>query len=152
MPHMKTVEESRVARLRMLIAEVGSTAALNRLAERNERDSTLSQILNGALGSKTGKPKTMGPDLARTLEIATRKPRGWMDTDPDLQRGSWPFPSLLIERFEALPDRWKGRAEERLLAVIEDWERERKSLQSSPSGDLLRTDDQLLISPATSEK
>lgn len=131
---MKTVEETRVARLRMLIAEVGSTAALNRLAERNERDSTLSQILNGALGSKTGKPKTMGSDLARTLESATGKPRGWMDTDPELQ-GSWPFPSLPIERFEALPERWKGRAEERLLAVVEDWEREQKSPPTDrPSG------------------
>jgi len=131
---MKTVEETRVARLRMLIAEVGSTAALNRLAERNERDSTLSQILNGALGSKTGKPKTMGSDLARTLESATGKPRGWMDTDPKLQ-GSWPFPSLAIERFEALPERWKGRAEERLLAVVEEWEREQNSPPTDrPSG------------------
>ncbi|MCP1404604.1 hypothetical protein [Achromobacter insolitus] len=132
---MKTIEEIRVVRLRMLIKEVGSTAALNRLAERNERDSTLSQILNGALGSKTSKPKTMGSDLARTLEAATGKPRGWMDNDPDLQPSSWPFVSLTQERFNALPDRWQGRAEERMLAVVEEWERDHKSTpRDRPTG------------------
>ncbi|WP_238912516.1 hypothetical protein [Achromobacter xylosoxidans] len=132
---MKTVEETRVARLRMLIAEVGSTAALNRMADRNERDSTLSQILNGAIGSKTNKPKTMGSDLARALEQATGKPRGWMDNDPELQQQAWPFVSVSPQRYLALPERWQGRAEERLLAVIEEWEADRKSAPSDqPSG------------------
>lgn len=132
---MKTVEETRVARLRMLISEVGSTAALNRLADRNERDSTLSQILNGAPGSKTNKPKTMGSDLARALELATGKPRGWMDNDPDLLERSWPFPTVSPQRFYALPERWQGRAEERVLALVEDWEADKKSSPTdTPSG------------------
>ncbi len=114
---MKTVEEIRVARLRMLIQEHGSAAALNRAAGRNERDSTLSQILTGAPNSKTGKPKTMGSDLARDLEIATNKPRGWMDNPPDddedlaateqpaaaSRAEQWPFTSIARSDVEKLP-------------------------------------------------
>ncbi|MGG4603149.1 hypothetical protein ACLPHZ_20650, partial [Alcaligenaceae bacterium Me47] len=80
---MKTVEEVRRIRLKMLIKEVGGTAAdLNRATGKNDRDSTYSQILNQSLASKTGKPKQMGSPLARALEEACGKPLGWMDTDP----------------------------------------------------------------------
>lgn len=128
---MKTVEEIRVARLRMLIQEHGSAAALNRVAGRNERDSTFSQILTGAPNSKTGKPKTMGSDLARDLEAATGKPRGWMDNDPDgphaatssalqvqepvgkyaVSKDSWPFTSIAQQDVEKLPLEAKNRLE-----------------------------------------
>ncbi|WP_321289270.1 hypothetical protein [Alcaligenes phenolicus] len=92
---MKTVEEVRRIRLKMLIKEVGGTAAdLNRATGKNDRDSTYSQILNQSLGSKTGKPKQMGSPLARALEEACGKPLGWMDTDPDLSNDSWPFSAI----------------------------------------------------------
>ncbi|MGF7466503.1 hypothetical protein [Alcaligenes phenolicus] len=92
---MKTVEEVRRIRLKMLIKEVGGTAAdLNRATGKNDRDSTYSQILNQSLGSKTGKPKQMGSPLARALEEACGKPLGWMDTDPDLSNDAWPFPAI----------------------------------------------------------
>ncbi|MDH4867951.1 hypothetical protein SBO82_13355 [Alcaligenes nematophilus] len=92
---MKTVEEVRRIRLKMLIKEVGGTAAdLNRATGKNDRDSTYSQILNQSLGSKTGKPKQMGSPLARALEEACGKPLGWMDTDPDLSNDAWPFSAI----------------------------------------------------------
>lgn len=79
---MKPVEETRLERLKALICEYKSAAALNRAAGRNERDSTFSQLINGSLNSKTQKPKTMGSDLARQLEINLGLPNGWMDTPP----------------------------------------------------------------------
>lgn len=84
---MKTVEQVRLERLRLLKEEFGSWAKLNELIELPARDSTLSQIANGSPNSKTKKPKTMGSDLARRLEASCKKEEGWMDTDPDLLRG-----------------------------------------------------------------
>ncbi|MCX5590901.1 S24 family peptidase [Alcaligenes endophyticus] len=77
---MKPVEETRLERLKALIKKYESAAALNRAAGRNERDSTFSQLINGSLNSKTLKPKTMGSDLARQLEVSLCLPHGWMDT------------------------------------------------------------------------
>lgn len=92
---MKTVEEVRRIRLKMLINEVGGTAAdLNRATGKIDRDSTYSQILNQSLGSKTGKPKQMGSPMARALEETCGKETGWMDTDPDLSDDAWPFRSI----------------------------------------------------------
>lgn len=92
---MKTVEEVRRIRLKMLINEVGGTAAdLNRATGKIDRDSTYSQILNQSLGSKTGRPKQMGSPMARALEESRGKPVGWMDTDPDLSDDAWPFPTI----------------------------------------------------------
>ena len=85
---MKTVEEVRRMRLAELKSEFGSFAAINARIERLPTDSTLSQIANSSLGSKTGKPKVMGSDQARLLEEKLDKPRGWMDTDPDLLKGT----------------------------------------------------------------
>lgn len=81
---MKPVEETRLERLKALICEYKSAAALNRAAGRNERDSTFSQLINGSLNSKTQKPKTMGSELARQLELSLGLPNGWMDTPPTL--------------------------------------------------------------------
>lgn len=83
---MKTVEEVRRARLSLLRKEVGTLVKLNEKIGLNKRDSTLSQILNSAKNSKTGKGKEMGSPLARRLEAACGKDLGWMDTDPDLER------------------------------------------------------------------
>lgn len=105
---MKTVEEVRRIRLRMLINEVGGRAAdLNRATGRLDRDSTFSQILNQSTGSKTSKPKQMGSPLARELEAQRGKPTGWMDTDPDLSPDdTWPFPAIRKSRILSL-----GRAD-----------------------------------------
>ncbi|RIY41975.1 hypothetical protein [Neopusillimonas maritima] len=100
---MKTVEEVRRIRLKMLINEVGGRAAdLNRVTGKIDRDSTYSQILNQSLGSKTKKPKQMGSPLARELEVARNKEIGWMDTDPDLSDDAWPFPRIQKSKILAL--------------------------------------------------
>lgn len=87
---MKTVEEVRRDRLELLVDEFGSLAALNERLGNDRRDSTLSQYRNKSDNSKGGAPKVMGSDVARRLEDACKKERGWMDTDPAL----WPFPMI----------------------------------------------------------
>lgn len=85
---MKTVEEVRRQRLAMLREEMGTLVALNDRIGLDKRDSTLSQILNSAKNSRTGKGKEMGSPMARKLEAACGKEMGWMDTDPALLGGS----------------------------------------------------------------
>lgn len=68
----------------MLIDELGSLAALNDKLERPRTDATLSQIKNQSPHHKTGKPRSMGEDLAREIEMKLSKPEGWMDTPPSL--------------------------------------------------------------------
>uniref|UniRef100_A0A193SBN0 Uncharacterized protein n=1 Tax=biofilter metagenome TaxID=1070537 RepID=A0A193SBN0_9ZZZZ len=100
---MKTVEEVRKERLAELRKEFGSFAAINEKLGRIPTDSTLSQIANASVGSKTKKPKTMGSEQARSLEAALDKPKGWMDTDPELLRAasavvlSVPFSKVSVE-------------------------------------------------------
>lgn len=85
---MKTVEEVRRARLVLLKEELGTLVALNAKIGLTARDSTLSQIMNLAKNSKTGKGKGMGSPMARKLEAACGKEVGWMDTDPELERAA----------------------------------------------------------------
>lgn len=116
---MKTVEEIRRARLRQLVEEVGSAAEINRRSGRNERDSTLSQILNQAKGS-SGKPKYMGSTLARDLEKAMGKPRGWMDNDPELSSAHrWPFATITPSQYALLSEHERGMVEERVHVILE---------------------------------
>lgn len=120
---MKTAEEVRALRLRQLVDELGSIKALNLATGKSERDSTYSQILNRSKSSVTGRAKEMGPAMARAIEEAVGKPRGWMDSD--IGQVEWPFGSVDPERFASLPDRLKGRIEERVLLMIEEWEQGR---------------------------
>ena len=101
---MRTVEEVRLERLRMLVKEFGTLAALNRATGKPERDSTYSQILNGSLGSNTGRPKTMGSAMARQIEDVLAKPQGWMDTEPDPVGLEWPFPAVSLEDIARLSE------------------------------------------------
>jgi hypothetical protein len=113
---------------------------LNRLLDRPTRDSTLSQILNAAPDSKTGKPRQMGDEQARTLERLFDKPTGWMDRDPEfdeLQRqlerairepapagySAWPFKRLDASRVRALPPEAFAALEDQLLAAVNMAER-----------------------------
>jgi len=104
---VKTVEEIRLERLRQLKDQFGTLVKLNEALGLGARDSTLSQILNASEGSKTKKPKVMGSPMARRLEEACKKPRGWMDNDPD----AWPFEGIAQEEFERLTERQKGEIE-----------------------------------------
>lgn len=103
---MKPVEETRLERLRELVAEFGSLAALNRATGKRDTDSTYSQILNGSISSTSGRPKLMGSQMARQIETAVGKPNGWMDTSPEAL-GAWPFSSVSLSDVALLsePDR-----------------------------------------------
>lgn len=114
---MKTVEEVRRERLSILKNEAGSLVALNDKLGLNTRDSTLSQILNGAKNSRTGKPKEMGSKLARDLERAMGKDVGWMDTDPALL--NHPF-STDAATIAADIDTLEGRDRERVLLMCKE--------------------------------
>lgn len=102
---MKTVEEVRRERLAELKSEFGSFATINAKIDRLSTDSTLSQIANASIGSKTKKPKTMGSEQARLLEEKLQKPRGWMDTDPDLLQGTSFSPPTLAKALEVVAAR-----------------------------------------------
>lgn len=124
---MKTVEEVRKLRLSELKAEFGSFAAINEKLGRIATDSTLSQIANASIGSKTGKPKTMGSEQARSIEVVLNKPRGWMDTDPDLLRSTQAtvvtaqFDKVSIERaLETLIQAASALAHEQRKVLSED--------------------------------
>lgn len=45
--------------------------------------------------------------------------------------GGWPFETIQVDRFEALPERWKGIAEGRVRDVVEEWEAQNKSKGSA---------------------
>lgn len=75
---MKTIGEIRLENLELLIATEGT---LDAVAEKANTSSVyLSQIRNAALDQKTGRPRQMGDQMARRLEVANEKPKGWMDT------------------------------------------------------------------------
>lgn len=82
---MRTVEEVRRLRLAMLVKEFGSYSAINKLLERADGDSTLSQIATEQPNSRGGSIKQMGSPAARKIEERCKKDRGWMDTDPHLE-------------------------------------------------------------------
>lgn len=115
---MRTVEEVRRERLKALRAEVGSLVAMNETLGLDKRDSTLSQIINSAKNSKTGKGKEMGSPLARRIEQAFKKPAGWMDTAPE---NSYSFAAPVLElaaALDTLPEEMRRRALEMCWGVI----------------------------------
>ena len=74
---MKTAEELRRENLELLVEQFGSLRALADAIETNP--AYLSQVRNALPESTTGKPKEIGTALARRLENAAGKERGWMD-------------------------------------------------------------------------
>lgn len=77
-----TIDATRRKRLEILIERYGSIAALNLALGAEKTDATLSQIRTQAPHSKTGKPRSMGDEKARDIEVKLGLERGWMDTSP----------------------------------------------------------------------
>ncbi len=82
--HMKKSSDIRHANLLLAIRRIGSARKLADLAEVNA--AYLSQVKSGSPESKTGKPKTMGDDVARKIEDALGEPEGWMDVEHEVQQ------------------------------------------------------------------
>lgn len=76
---MRTVAEIRRENL---IALADEAITMDRVAELSGSSAVyLSQVRNRTKDAKTGRPRELGPRLARRLEEAFGKPRGWMDQD-----------------------------------------------------------------------
>ncbi|OAK66058.1 hypothetical protein A3K87_09845 [Variovorax paradoxus] len=74
---MKTNSEVRLENLELLVKELGT---LEEVARRADSTSVyLSQIRNGTIDRKTGKPRQMGNAIARRIEVGCGKDSGWMD-------------------------------------------------------------------------
>ena len=78
---MQIISETRLQRLALLVKRHGGTLAeLNIRLGLDRTDPTLSQIRSRVKHSKTGKPRVMGDELARRIEVALDLAIGWMDT------------------------------------------------------------------------
>jgi hypothetical protein len=119
-PWVQTIDETRRQRLEMLIREHNnSIAELNAAMGMDRTDATFSQIRNQAVHSKTGKPRSMGDDLARRLEATLKKPVGWMDTPPTYAElhGENDPRAKVMAMMESMPeDQWPVAA--RLLDAL----------------------------------
>lgn len=80
MPGMKTIAEIRLENLERLIEEFETADAVAEMCGTSAV--YLSQSRNQARDSKTKKPRQLGDDLARKLEIGCKKEIGWMDHEP----------------------------------------------------------------------
>lgn len=83
---MKTIDEIRRENLLTAIELAGGAAKLAGAA--NVSAAYLSQIKNRAPESATGKPKAMGDEVARRIEVAINRPTGWMDRAHDEVSGT----------------------------------------------------------------
>ncbi len=78
---MRSVADIRKENLIVLRERYKTLADLNRALGRGNRDSTISQVINGIKDTRTGKPKNLGDRLAREIEAKLSLGYGWMDVD-----------------------------------------------------------------------
>lgn len=78
-PVVKPIEEIRRANLNLLVQEAGNAAKLAVLTDTPP--SYISQVSRGVTHPNSAKPRLMGDDVARRMELKMGKPRGWMDAD-----------------------------------------------------------------------
>lgn len=81
---VQTIEDIRHANLLRLLQELGGGNARGQIAKladlTGRSHSQISQLKNRSAHSGSGKPRNIGPEMAREIEAACGKPRGWMDT------------------------------------------------------------------------
>lgn len=81
---VRTIDDIRHANLLRLLSELGQGQERGQIAKLAEltgkSHSQISQLKNRTVHSTSGKPRTIGTDLARQIEAACGKPKGWMDT------------------------------------------------------------------------
>ncbi|AOZ05947.1 hypothetical protein [Cupriavidus malaysiensis] len=123
---MKTIDEIRHENLLLLIGKFGTVQALANAVGKSHAQ--ISQLKTRAVHSATGKPRTIGDDLARTFEQRCDLPLGWFDNPhtsidaegPDHhQQQSTPAPLDLPQR-SAHPDPHIRKA----IAILEGLDRE----------------------------
>ena len=111
---MKVIEEIRLENLRSLIEKTGGVTRFADLCGKQQAQ--ISQLLNRAPDSKTGKPKAIGSAQAREFETAAKKEIGWLDNDhkrepavvaptsapPPAKKGRPEIPDLIRDRAKGL--------------------------------------------------
>lgn len=109
------IQEVRLIKLKQLIAEKGSVAAVANAA--GTAAAYLSQITTG-VHLASGKTRTVGTQLARKLEAGCGKPDGWMDRLDDDKN---PDIAELLRIYSSLDDNLKSAMLEqvRLLHKIQ---------------------------------
>jgi len=78
---MPTVTDIRHVNLLALIDHFGSIQALANVLDRSH--SQISQLKTRSAHSTSSKPRAIGDDLARWIELRCNLPRGWMDMPHD---------------------------------------------------------------------
>lgn len=74
---MKTIEETRLSRLKIAIEECGGIPLFSKKTDISYAQ--ISQWVNKSPDSKTGKPRTISSSSARNIEVILDKPCGWFD-------------------------------------------------------------------------
>lgn len=133
---MKTVGDLRRENLELLVEQFGTLEGV--ASAVGSTSIYLSQVRNQAIDAKTGKPREMGALMARRLEAAAEKPRGWMDQEhggatrpraatPPVAGAPTPDLALrLANAFADLPDQradgqTKAKLYNKLMGSIEHW-------------------------------
>jgi len=131
---MKCIGQIRRERLHELQRSHGMTLAeLNEKLGRDRRDATLSQVLNAAPITRTGRVRVMGSEQARSIEAAFGLDEGWLDTDPDFDRlqqrtnqdvkpaenpPAWPFRRIPPDTLLSIPQDELVRLEDYLIGFV----------------------------------
>jgi len=114
MAGMRTVEEVRHARLLELLASP-EFPSIQALADRlGKSHAQVSQWKNQSARRKDGVEigkSNIDSKSARAIENLTGKPRGWMDTDPDLAQPAWPFQAVTAQQLALLDPETLARIE-----------------------------------------
>lgn len=100
---MKTIGEIRRDNLLLLLEEHKTLANLNENIKLERTDATLSQIKNRNMTSR-GKPKAMGNQLARRIEVELKLGLGWMDSDHGDDGFRHERISHAVTAMESMPD------------------------------------------------
>lgn len=108
---MDTVEETRRARLKMLVKAHDSMADLcQKLGYARNETATLTRILNGNVRhERGGVPYNMGSPMARQIEQKLSLAVGWMDTPPtyvELLGEEDPRAKVMLLMEALPPDQW----------------------------------------------
>jgi hypothetical protein len=110
--HMVVVEETRRARLKILVNEHGSMANLcQALGYARTETATLTRILNSNIRhDRGGKLYNMGSPMAREIEQKLSLGLGWMDTPPSYQElhgEEDPRTKVMLLMEGMPPDQWQ---------------------------------------------
>jgi hypothetical protein len=120
---VNTIDETRRARLEMLIKQHGGKLAnLNEALGLERTHSQLSRIRNrNARKDRPGKFFEMGDDQAREIEIKLGLPTGWMDTPPTYAElhGEADFIRQALQIMEKMPVEQQKTAL-RLISALEN--------------------------------